>query len=198
MEQDEQDYKSFLGGDQSGFERLVLRYKDGLIQFINRYVRDLYQSEDLAQDVFVEVLLHPGRYRVGTSFKTYIYTIGHHRVVDYIRKNARLTYVGTYEEAEMAGQREVLVQEEALLEEKVIKEEEKRMLYRAMGKLKKEYGEALYLVDIEGLSYADAAKVLKKSEVQMKVLIHRARKKLKREMETEEDGLEKGRGQTLP
>ena len=52
-------------------------YKDGLIQFINRYVRDLYQSEDLAQDVFVEVLLHPGRYRVGTSFKTYIYTIGH-------------------------------------------------------------------------------------------------------------------------
>ena len=39
MVQDEQDYNAFLGGDQAGFERLVLRYKDGLIQFINRYVR---------------------------------------------------------------------------------------------------------------------------------------------------------------
>ena len=126
MVQDEQDYNAFLGGDQAGFERLVLRYKDGLIQFINRYVRDLYQSEDLAQDVFVEVLLHPGRYRVGTSFKTYIYTIGHNRAVDYIRKNARLTYVGEYEETSTGEQHELLVQEEALLEEKVIKEEEKR------------------------------------------------------------------------
>ena len=185
MEQDERDYRSFRSGDQSGFERLVLRYKDGLIQFINRYVRDLYQSEDLAQDVFVEVLLHPERYREGTSFKTYIYTIGHHRAVDYIRKNARLTYVGAYEENAAAGQQAVLVQEEALLEEKLIKEEEKRMLYRAIGKLKQEYGNALYLVDFAGLSYADAAKVLKKSEGQMKILIYRARRKLRQKIEEE-------------
>ncbi len=185
MEQDEQDYDAFLDGDQSGFERLVLRYKDGLIQFINRYVRDLYQSEDLAQDVFVEVLLHPERFREGTSFKTYIYTIGHHRAVDYIRKNTRLTYVGTYEETREGGQSEVLVQEEALLEEKVIEEEEKKILYHAIAKLKAEYGNALYLIDIAGLSYADTAKVLKKSEGQVKILIHRARKKLKQKLEEE-------------
>ena len=185
MVQDEQDYNAFLGGDQAGFERLVLRYKDGLIQFINRYVRDLYQSEDLAQDVFVEVLLHPGRYRVGTSFKTYIYTIGHNRAVDYIRKNARITYVGEYEETSTGEQHELLVQEEALLEEKVIKEEEKRILYHTIAKLKPEYGNALYLIDIAGLSYADTAKVLKKSEGQVKILIHRARKKLKQKLEEE-------------
>lgn len=185
MEQDQQDYKSFLDGNQSAFERLVLRYKDGLIQFINRYVRDLYQSEDLAQDVFVEVLLHPERYREGTSFKTYIYTIGHHRAVDYIRKNARLTYVGTYEEAGEGRSSEFLMQEEALLEEKVIKEEEKKILYHAIAKLKAEYGNALYLIDIAGFSYADAAKVLKKSEGQVKILIYRARKKLKQKLEEE-------------
>lgn len=193
MGQDEQDYKSFLGGDQSGFERLVLRYKDGLIQFINRYVRDLYQSEDLAQDVFVEVLLHPERYREGTSFKTYIYTIGHHRAVDHIRKHARLTYVGTYEEAGEGRQPEVLVQEEALLEEKVIKEEEKKILYHAIAKLKAEYGNVLYLIDIAGLSYADTAKVLKKSEGQVKILIYRARKKLKKKLEEESTLFEKGK-----
>jgi RNA polymerase sigma-70 factor (ECF subfamily) len=191
MGQDEEDYKVFLGGDQSGFERLILRYKDGLIQFINRYVRDLYQSEDLAQDVFVEVLLHPERYRKGTSFKTYIYTIGHHRAVDYLRKNARLTYVGTYEEAGEGRAAEVLMQEEALLEEKVIKEEEKKILYHAIAKLKAEYGNALYLIDIAGLSYADTARILKKSEGQIKILIYRARKKLKQKLEEENTPAEK-------
>lgn len=179
MEQDERDYNSFLKGEHEGFERLVLRYKDGLIQFINRYVHDIYQAEDLAQDVFVEVLLHPERYRSGTSFKTYIYTIGHHKAVDYIRRNARLTFVGEYEE------NEAMQREEALLEEIVIKEEEKKTLYRNIRELKPEYGHVLYLVDFSGLSYADAARVLEKSEGQVRVLIHRARKKLKKKMEEE-------------
>lgn len=171
MEQDREDYDLFLEGDNAGFDRLVLRYKDGLIQFLFRLTRDLYQAEDLAQDAFVEILLHPERYRRDVSFKTYLYTIGHHKAVDFIRKGKPLMFVGEYEEAEQ--------KEETLLEEKVIKEEEKRELYQAMKKLKPEYGHALLLVDIEGLSYAEAARVLKKSESQLKVLIHRARKRLK-------------------
>ena len=173
MEQAREDYDLFLSGDNAGFERLVLRYKDGLIQFILRVVGDLYQAEDLAQDAFVEILLHPERYRRDSSFKTYLYTIGHNKAVDFIRKNKALMLVGEYEEAEM------LRKDEAFLEEKVIKEEEKRELYQAMKKLKPEYERVLYLIDLEGLSYAEAARVLKKSENQIRILIFRARKKLK-------------------
>lgn len=176
MERDEQDYKEFLAGDNAGFERLVLRYKDGLIQFINRFVRDIHQAEDLAQDAFVEVFVHPERYRSGTSFKTYLYTIGHHKAVDYVRKQARVTYVGEYEET---GE----YQEETLLEERVIREEDKRELYHVMKTLKPDYEQILYLVDLEEMSYADAAKVLKKTEGQVKILVHRARKKLRQKIE---------------
>lgn len=177
MDQDEQDYRAFLDGDQTGFERLVLRYKDGLIHFINRYVCDLHQAEDLSQDAFVEVLLHPERYRSGTSFKTYIYTIGHHRAVDYVRKQARVMYVDEYAEGE------AMQQEAALLEDKVIRDEEKKELYHCMKLLKPEYERVLYLIDLEGLSYAEAAKVLERSEGQVKILIHRARRKLKQKIE---------------
>lgn len=177
MDQDEQDYRAFLHGDQTGFERLVLRYKDGLIHFIYRFVYDVHQAEDLSQDVFVEVLLHPERYRSGTSFKTYIYTIGHHRAVDYVRKQAHVTYVEDF------SQDISLQQDTLLLEEKIIRDEKKKELYHCMKQLKPEYERVLYLIDLEGLSYEEAARVLEKSQGQVKVLIHRARKKLRQRME---------------
>lgn len=191
MEQDRLDYEQFLSGDKAGFERLVLRYKDGLIQFIARFVRDLYQAEDLAQDTFVEVLLHPERYRKETSFKTYIYTIGHNKAVDYIRRNDRLTLIGEWEESD------AMRADALLLEEKVIREEEKRELYAAMKQLKPDYERVLYLVDLEGVSYADAAQMLGKSDSQIKVLIHRARKRLKQKME-EKKGTYTGNGGGKP
>ncbi len=172
MEQDKMDYEAFLGGDNAGFERLVLRYKDALIQFIMRYTRDIYLAEDLAQDAFVEILLHKERYRTDMAFKTYLYTIGRNKAVDYIRKNSALVFTEDYAEAGDA------VQDEQLLEEKVIKEEEKHELYQLLKKLKPEYERVLYLVDLEELSYAEAAKIIGKSENQVRVLIHRARKKL--------------------
>ena len=191
MEQDRLDYEQFLSGDKAGFERLVLRYKDGLIQFIARFVRDLYQAEDLAQDTFVEVQLHPERYRKETSFKTYIYTIGHNKAVDYIRRNDRLTLIGEWEESD------AMRADALLLEEKVIREEEKRELYAVMKQLKPDYERVLYLVDLEGVSYADAAQMLGKSDSQIKVLIHRARKRLKQKME-EKKGTYTGNGGGKP
>ena len=41
---DKKDYESFLMGDLSGFERLVLRYKNSLIYFINRYIKYINMS----------------------------------------------------------------------------------------------------------------------------------------------------------
>ena len=44
--------------------------------------------------------------------------------------------------------------------------------------LKPEYERVIYLIDLEDLSYAQAAKIMGKSEAQIKILVHRARKKL--------------------
>ena len=166
---EKEQYERFLSGSNEAFEKLVLTYKDGLILFINRLVHNITIAEDLAQDAFVEVFVHKERYNYETSFKTYLYTIGRNKAVDYIRKNQRLMFVDEYPDA---------VREEASLEEKVIVKEEKQMIYHAMKQLKKEYQTAIVLIDFEELSYADAAKILDKTNGQMKVLIHRARKSL--------------------
>ena len=166
---DRQDYERFLAGDITGFEELVIRHKNGLIYFINRYIKDISMAEDLAQDVFVEVYLHKERYNPQNEFKTYIYTIGHNKAVDYIRKNSRVSYVAEYDESSS---------EKDELFEKVAESEEKKRLYMAIKQLKEEYQSAVMLIDFEGMTYAEAAKVLGKTPAQMKILIFRARKSL--------------------
>lgn len=172
--EDQKDYQDFLNGDNLGFERLVLRYKDALIYFIHRYIKDITMAEDLAQDAFVEVFVHKERYRSNTSFKTYLYTIGRNKAVDYIRKNSRLLFVDEYPDAQA---------EELELTERVIREEEKKRLHLAIQDLKKEYQAAITLVDLEEMSYAEAARILNKTESQMKILIYRARKSLAKKLE---------------
>ena len=66
---------AFLAGDNIGFENLVIRYKDGLIYYLNKIIKNITIAEDLAQDAFVEVYVHKERFVPGkASFKTYLYS----------------------------------------------------------------------------------------------------------------------------
>ncbi|MEG2441113.1 MAG: RNA polymerase sigma factor [Acetivibrio sp.] len=184
-EQDNQDYEMFLDGDKKGFENLVLRYKAPLIYFIERYVRNMDAAEDLAQDVFVEILVHKNRYGKKSAFKTYLFSIGRNLAIDWIRKEKNMDFFGELsmvEERYMAEQR-FNTAEFVNLEEQVIKKEELRSLSYEVDQLKEEYREVILLVDFEEMTYKEAAKVLKKTLPQVKILLYRARKSLKTHLE---------------
>lgn len=178
MKEDQKDYEQFLQGDSLAFERLVIRYRESLIYFIYRYVKNYHHAEELAQDTFVQVLLHKERYNPEYAFKTYLFTIARNLAVDAIRKWKR----------EVPYDNVVTALEEIewnLLEHHVIRNEERAYLNKQMKQLKSSYQMAIYLVDFEELSYEQAAIVLGKTMGQMKVLIYRARKALKKILEKE-------------
>ncbi len=173
MYTDEKDYSEFLSGDNSGFERLVIRYKDGLIYYLNRMIKNITIAEDLAQDAFVEVYVHKERFVPGkASFKTYLYTIGHHKAVDYVRKSGReyLTDFSAEDETGVTGADSPEV--------RVLEQEDKEELYRALDGLKEEYQRVLVLTELEGMKLKEVAEVMGKTVPQVKVLAHRARKAL--------------------
>ena len=62
-------------GNNKSFEEIVIRHKDSIIYFIQRYTKSVDIAEDLAQDVFVYILMHKKNYRFEYSLKTYLYTI---------------------------------------------------------------------------------------------------------------------------
>lgn len=177
MRNGDSSYRRFLAGDENAFVEIVDEYRENLIFFLYRYVGDLHAAEDLAEDVFVEVLLHPKRFRFQCALKTWLFTIGHNKAVDFLRKTSRLQVV-PLDEAER-------VAEVSNLENAVLDSEEKRMLNRALGEISEDYRMALHLVYFEDLSHEEAAQVMKKNRKQVENLVYRGKQSLRKILERE-------------
>ena len=67
----------------------------------------------------------------------------------------------------------------------LLRTEQNRQLYAALGRLKPEYRETLYLIYFEDLSYREAARVLGRTEQQVTNLVYRGRQRLRQLLEQE-------------
>ena len=83
---DKELYKEFLQGNKESFEKIVIKHKDAMIYFIQKYVKSIDIAEDLAQDVFVYILIHKKNYKFEYSLKTYLYTIAKSKALNYIKR----------------------------------------------------------------------------------------------------------------
>lgn len=175
MDNGASSYRRFLDGDEEGIIEIIRDYKDGLIFYLNGYVSNIHTAEELAEETFFRLLVKKPKYRKKCTFKTWLYTIGRNAAIDYIRHSSR--FLST-----PAEDLEELTREEESLELSYIKEERKIALHRALGNLKAEYRQALYLTCFEGFTNEQTAKILKKSKRQIETLVYRAKKALKEEL----------------
>lgn len=169
-------YKEFLNGKEEAFNNIIRKYRKPLISFIMRFIKNIEVAEDIAQDTFVYVLMNKTEYDFKYSLKTYLYTIAKCRAINYLKRERKVV---SYDEAYMREK------EETYIDEDLIKEENKKEIYEAIGKLKKSYQIVIYLKDIEGLKYKEISRILNKTVPQLKMMTHRARKSLEKTMRKE-------------
>lgn len=169
MEPVESCYRRFVGGDESAFDQILLDHRVGLIRFINQILHDPDAAEDIAIDTFLELLLHPKRYDFRCSLKTYLYMIGRGKALNYLRRRKFLSPDPIPED----------IPQEISLEEQFLRSEQRRALHAALKTLPEDMATALYLVYFEDLSYADTAKVMKKTSKQVDNLLYRGKAALR-------------------
>jgi len=181
----EECFRRFLEGDGSGFEDVVDLYRDYLIYFINRYVHDMGAAEDLAADMFAVLYVDKNRYHFKVSLKTYLFAIGKHRAINYLKKSARAVPMDTEGLEAAAGDAGGGggSPEDGSPEEIYIKDERDKQIDAALEKLHEEYRAVLHLLYFEGLTYEEAARVLGKSKKQIDNLAYRAKRALKAMLE---------------
>lgn len=177
---DKELYKRFLNGDSKALDELIERHRKDVIYFIQKYVGDYFLAEDISQEVFVYLLQHKHVYKLEYTFKTYLFTIAKSRAINYLKRNKKMDFI--------EDNMENLLSDMRYVEDEIFKNEDTAMVRKSIKKLKKEYQIAIYLVDLRGLSYKELAVVLDKSMVQVKALIHNARKRLKAILEEEKLG----------
>lgn len=175
MDNGASSYLRFLGGDNDAFVELVREYSDGLTLFINTIVGDIHISEEAADDAFMKLYVDRPKYKPEYSFKTWLYTIGRNTALNYLKKLKR----HRFSPAEDLS----YISDETDIEAEYIKGEDRIIISRCIKALKNEYAQVLFLVYFEGLTVAEAAKVMGKSSRQTTQLLYCAKKALKDEME---------------
>ncbi len=174
-------YRRFLDGDDNAIAEIVETYKDGLILYLNGYVKNIFIAEELTEDTFFRLITKKPKYAGKSSFRSWLFAIGRNVAVDYIRHHSKIIDIPV-EDAKSS------LLEEQSLEQSYIGEENKRIVCKALRELPPAYRNALWLVYFEGFSNKETAMILKKTERQMKNLLYRAKKALKSKLE--KDGFE--------
>ena len=170
MGKGEESLKRFLDGDENAFGEVLGLYFDNLTFFINGYLDDVHASEDIAIDAMTELAIHPGRFDFRSSLKTFLFSVGRHKALSYLRRARRTVPL---------GDAEANVADYASLEDDVIVSEEKKRAVRAMRTLPDDLRTVLHLVVIEEMSYREAGRVLGKSVKQVDNLLQRAKNALR-------------------
>lgn len=172
MEEDIKLYKDFLLGNQEAFDKLIDKYRKNVICFINNFVKNIDIAEDLAQDVFVYILINRKEYDFKYSMKTYLYTIARSRALNCMKKEKRII---TLEDIDYTDRQNYINE----IEEGIFSKEKIELVHNAINKLKIKQQRAIYLAEIEEMSYDEISKILGKTVSQTKMIIYRARKNLK-------------------
>ena len=177
------NYRRFLEGDESAFVEIMNEYREGLIFFINRYLNDLHAAEDISKDCFVDLLVHRYRYNFKVSLKTYLYMIGRSKALNFLKRRKMISSVELSEA-------ENRISDEKTPEDAFLDSEKKRSVFEALKSLSEEMRTAVYLVYIDGMSYGETAKIMKKNTKQIDNLLYRAKAELRSALGKEGKDLE--------
>ena len=175
MDNGESSYRRFLAGDIEGLHELIGTYHPGLMLYLNSLVQNLHTAEDLTEDTFAELAIKRPAFSGRSSFKTWLYAIGRNQAVMYIRKHSKLDVIPLESQEYLA--------DETDLERNYIQGEQKRMVHQALHSLKPDYRQVLYLTYFEDFSNEETARVMWKTNRQIRNLLYNAKKALKSELE---------------
>ena len=154
------------------FKSAYQDHSERLFNYLLRMTGDYDLSRDIMQESFARCLEHYGTCIENVSL---LYRIARNLVVDHMRKAARNQ---TLDDCGSADPRSLEYHANVL--------EHYREVLQALQLLTFEDRELLALVAVKSLSYREIAKILKISAANVKVRVHRARKRLRSLLEKQE------------
>lgn len=158
---------------KNDFEEIYIQYSDKIYRFLYVHLQDAYLSEDLVSEVFIKAWKNWKNFKPD-FIQAWLYKIANNTLIDFYRskKEKKKVSIEDYAESEeLSYDREFI--------EEIHKNEEIKKLNKAIESLPKKLKDVAILRFIENLSAKEAGKILKISEVNVRVLQHRALSKLK-------------------
>jgi RNA polymerase sigma-70 factor (ECF subfamily) len=190
--------------DEAAFAELIERYHPSLVRLAMSFVSSRAVAEEVAQEAWVGVLKGIDRFEGRSSLRTWIYRILTNTAKTRAQREARsipFAALGGEDEAAVdpdrflpAGNRHAggwasfPRRWDELPEERLIGGETQAVIREAIERLPHNQGEVIRLRDVEGFPSAEVCELLSVSEANQRVLLHRARSKVRAALETYLEG----------
>ena len=163
-------------GDTRAFDALILKYGDKLYGLVYHMTSHKEDTHDLLQEIFARAYQSLGKFRGNSTFYTWIYQIAVNLTLNFLKKKKRRSGLSLNELDAAAHQDPALIDNthEANPEQQTNLNELQVKLNEAMQKLSDPHRMVVTMFDIQGMSHAEIAKVLKTSEGTIRSRLHYA------------------------
>lgn len=164
-------YRVTTKKDADAYAKIYDHYVESIYRFIFFKVNNVHEAEDLTSEVFLKVwqYLISAKGQSVRHLRGLFYRTARNIVIDTYRERARKP-VDSLDQAESLPDESITIG----IEEK----DAYRLLLISIKRLKQEYQEVLLLRYVEDMSISDMAVILDKKKAAVRVLLHRATKKL--------------------
>jgi RNA polymerase sigma-70 factor (ECF subfamily) len=164
--------KKAISGDSEALTILIDKYKDIAFNLALSIVKNRDDAKDITQDSFLKILENINRFRSDSKFSTWLYRIVYNQSIGFIKRENRANSVDY----------SLLIE---ISENNDNKEGEIQDLYKAINKLEDTDRNIIMLFYLAEKTIKEIAQITGFSSGNIKVILHRARKKLFEKMDYE-------------
>lgn len=166
-------YRVRVSKDPSAFAELYDNYVEKIYRFVYFKINNKEEAEDITSSVFLKVWSYLIEYteKEINSFSGLIYKVARNAIIDFYRERGQKRLEG------IEVLEEIPVEEKSYAHTAVSQEAEQIM--RVIKRMKQDYQEVVLLKHVEELTTAEIAEILGKSQMAVRITLHRAMKKLK-------------------
>jgi RNA polymerase sigma-70 factor (ECF subfamily) len=178
--------QGIIDNDQASFKELVETYQLFVIRSCYALVHNMEDAQDLAQDVFIEILKSASSFRGSAKLSSWIYRIAINKSLNHIKKHKRRDTFSilSFQNARGTMQVEQITSQNTYTSGDAEMEdmELKQALHTAIDSLPVNQKIAFTLHNYEDLSYKEIAEVMNLSLSSIESLIHRAKLNLQKRL----------------
>lgn len=164
--------------DPEAYGKFYDLYVERIYRFIYFKVGSQAEAQDLTSEVFLKLWQHLKDDRDIKNINSFIYVIARNSVIDYYRQRS------TKQEKERPHEEGNDPSDEGGLAASQSAKFDLQLILKGLENLKNEYKEVIILRFIDELSIGEIAEITKKSRGSIRVIIHRALKTLKENLDT--------------
>ncbi len=200
---EEQLLTALRGGDEASFRELVERYHGSLVRVASAFVPSLAVAEEVAQETWLAVIQGIDRFEARSSFKTWLFRILVNRARTRGVREHRTVPFASLASPELEGDEASVGPDRfhpdghrvaghwsappaawsGLPEEQLLAGETLAVVKETVQQLPPAQRTVFELRDVEGWSSSEVAEIMEISEGNQRVLLHRARVKVRAALE---------------